>query len=394
VDLFSRCREFKDAEKVQALGLYPYFRPISSAQEPEVTMDGRKIIMLGSNNYLGLTNHPHVKARSIEAVRKYGTGTAGSRFLNGTLDIHVELENRLAAFVQKEAALVFSTGFQTNLGTLSTLVGKDDCVYIDKLDHASIIDGCRLSFGKIRKFGHNDLKNLEKLVQTDGDKPGKLVAVDGVFSMEGDIFPLPGLIPLAKKYDLKVLVDDAHGLGVLGEMGRGTSHHFGLQEQVDLIMGTFSKSLASVGGFIAGPAEVVSWIKHKARPLMFSASPPPASVGAVLGALDVIEREPERREKLWANTRFLMDGLNSLGYNTGNSASPIIPAVVGEDMICFQMVHRLQELGVFANPVISPATPPGRALLRNSLMATHSTEHLEKALSAFRKAGKEFGIIP
>ena len=394
MDLFQRCREFKEPERVRALGLYPYFRPISSAQEPEVTMDGRKIIMLGSNNYLGLTNHPHVKEKSIEAVKKYGSGAAGSRFLNGTLEIHVELEHRLAAFVQKEAALVFSTGFQTNLGTISTLVGKDDRVYIDKLDHASIIDGCRLSFGKVRKFSHTDLGNLEKLILNDGEKPGKLVVVDGVFSMEGDIFPLPGLVALAEKYGVRILVDDAHGIGVLGEMGRGTSHHFGVQDRVDLIMGTFSKSLASVGGFIAGTMEVISWIKHTARPLIFSASPPPSSVGAVLGALDVIEREPELRERLWANTRFLMDGLKSLGYDTGAAASPIIPALVGEDMMAFQMVHRLQELGVFANPVISPATPPGRALIRNSLMATHTTEHLEKALAAFKKAGREFGIIP
>ncbi len=393
MDLFKRCYEFKDPEKVKEMGLYTYFRCISSAQEPEVIMDGKKVIMLGSNNYLGLTNHPYVKEKAVEAVKKYGSGCAGSRFLNGTLEIHCELEEKLANFVRKESALVFSTGFQTNLGVISTIVGKGDIIYIDKANHASIIDGCRLSFGTIRKFRHNDVKHLEKLVQEDGEEPGKLVVIDGVFSMEGDIFELPSLVDLKKRYNLKIMVDDAHGIGVLGKDGRGTAEYFNLEKEVDLIMGTFSKSLASVGGFIAGPKEVITWIKHKARTLIFSASPPPASVASVIAALRIIEKEPERREKLWENTKFLMDGLRNLGFDIGNTQTPIVPVIVGEDLMAFKMVQRLQELGVFANPVISPATPPGRALIRNSLMATHTKENIEKALECFKKAGKELGII-
>ncbi len=393
MDLFKRCYEFKDPEKVKEMGLYTYFRCISSAQEPEVIMDGKKVIMLGSNNYLGLTNHPYVKEKAVEAVKKYGSGCAGSRFLNGTLEIHCELEEKLANFVRKESALVFSTGFQTNLGVISTIAGKGDIIYIDKANHASIIDGCRLSFGTVRKFRHNDINHLEKLVQEDGEEPGKLVVIDGVFSMEGDIFELPSLVDLAKKYNLKIMVDDAHGIGVLGKDGRGTAEHFNLEKEVDLIMGTFSKSLASVGGFIAGPKEVISWIKHKARTLIFSASPPPASVASVIAALEIIEKEPERRAKLWENTKFLMDGLKDLGFDIGNTQTPIVPVIVGEDLMAFKMVQRLQELGVFANPVISPATPPGRALIRNSLMATHTKENIEKALDCFKKAGKELGII-
>lgn len=393
MDLFQKCRDFKDVERIQAAGLYAYFRRISSAQDPEVLMDGKSVIMLGSNNYLGLTSHPVIKERAAAAALKYGSGCAGSRFLNGTLDIHVELEEKLAAFVRKEAALVFSTGFQTNLGVISTIAGKSDMIYIDKANHASIIDGCRLSFARVRKFDHLDLADLERLLVEDGDAPGKLVVVDGVFSMEGDIFPVGRLADLAARHDLKVMVDDAHGLGVLGESGRGTAIHFGVNDRVDLVMGTFSKSLASVGGFIAGPAEVINWIKHKARPLIFSAAPPPASVAAVTAALEVIEREPERLERLWTNTRFFIDGLRALGFDLGATETPIVPVIVGDDMLAFKMVIRLQELGVFANPVISPATPPGRALIRNSLMATHENRHLERALEAFAAAGREFGLI-
>jgi 8-amino-7-oxononanoate synthase len=393
VDLFRKCRDFKDVEQVKALGLYAYFREISSQQDPEVVMQGRRVVMLGSNNYLGLTSHPLVKERAAAAAMKYGSGCAGSRFLNGTLDIHVELEEKLAAFVRKEAALVFSTGFQTNLGVISTVAGKGDMIYIDKANHASIIDGCRLSFARVRKFNHLDLDDLERLLKEDGEAPGKLVVVDGVFSMEGDIFPVDRLVGLAGRYGARVMVDDAHGLGVLGESGRGTAIHFGVNDRVDLVMGTFSKSLASVGGFIAGPAEVVNWIKHTSRPLIFSAAPPPASVAAVIAALEIIEREPERLERLWANTRILMDGLRGMGFDLGDTATPIIPVIVGDDMLAFKMVLRLQELGVFANPVVSPATPPGRALIRNSLMATHEASHLERALEAFRAAGKEFGLI-
>lgn len=374
-------------------GLYPYFREISSQQQPVVTLKGKPIIMMGSNNYLGLTAHPKVKKAAEEAIEKYGSGCAGSRFLNGTLDIHVECEEKLAAFVEKEAALVFSTGFQTNLGTISSLVGKGDSVYIDKLDHASIIDGCRLSFGAVKKFHHNDLSHLESLLAQEQDKRGILIVVDGVFSMEGDLCPLDQLVPLAKRYGARLMVDDAHGLGVMGEGGKGTAHHFGVADEVDLIMGTFSKSLASVGGFIAGPKEVIKWIKHTSRPLIFSASPPPSTMASVIAAIEVIEEEPERIQKLWDNTHYMLGYLKSLGFDVGSTQTPIIPIIVGEDEKAFLITRMLQDKGVFVNPVISPATPPGRALIRLSLMATHEKEHLDKALHALTEVGKATGLI-
>lgn len=391
-DIFEKCGKFTRAKDLMSAGLYPYFRVIESAQDPEVTIDGKRMIMVGSNNYLGLTNHPKVKEAAMDAIRKYGTGCAGSRFLNGTLDSHVELENKLARFIKKEAALIFSTGFQVNLGVISALVGKDDIAVIDKMDHASIIDGCRLSYGEVRKFRHNNMADLERVLQQSNSK-GKLIVVDGVFSMEGDIVNLPGVVAHAKAYGARLMVDDAHGIGVLGRTGRGTAEHFGLEDDVDLIMGTYSKSLASIGGFIAASEEVIHFIKHSARSLMFSASPPPASVASVSAAIDIIEAEPERIERLWKNTRKMMDGFNSLGFQLGSSETPIIPVIVGDSETAFNMALRLQNEGIFVNVAVSPAVPDGKALIRTSYMATHTEEQLNRVLMAFEKVGKAMGLI-
>jgi len=391
-DIFDKCSRFEKARDLISQGIYPYFRVIESPQDPEIMMNGRRMIMIGSNNYLGLTNHPKVKEAAIEAIRKYGTGCAGSRFLNGTLTIHVELEEKLARFMGKEAALIFSTGFQVNLGVISSLVGKDDVVIIDKMDHASIIDGCRLSFGEVKKFRHNDMNDLERVLREHESKD-KLIVVDGVFSMEGDIARLPEIITLTKEYGARVMVDDAHGIGVLGQTGRGTVEHFGLEDDIDLIMGTYSKSLASIGGFIAGSADVIHFIKHTARPLIFSASPPPASVASVSAALDIIENEPERRKALWRNTNKMFKGFNELGFEVGPSQTPIIPVVVENNENAFLMAMMLQEEGVFANVAVSPAVPNGRALIRTSYMATHTEEQLDRVLVAFQKVGKRMGLI-
>jgi len=392
MDIFDKCYKFTKAKELMAAKMYPYFRVIESAQDPEVIINGRKMIMVGSNNYLGLTNHPKVKEAAIDAIRKYGSGCAGSRFLNGTLDIHVKLEEKLAGFIRKEAALVFSTGFQVNLGVISAITGKDDVIIIDKMDHASIIDGCRLSHSEVRKFKHNDMADLERILKENLSKK-KIIVVDGVFSMEGDIVNLPEVLALAKKYNARVMVDDAHGIGVLGKTGRGTAEHFGLEKEVDLIMGTYSKSLASIGGFIAGEEKVIHYIKHFARALIFSASPPPASIAAVNAALDIIENEPKRIERLWAITRKMHEGFKSLGFETGTSETPIIPLLVGDDLLAFKMTMMLQEEGVFANVVVSPAVPSGKAMIRTSYMATHTDEQLDKVLKAFEKVGKALGVI-
>lgn len=392
MDIFGKCRRFTAAKEVMDAGLYPYFRVIESAQEPEVIVDGKRMIMIGSNNYLGLTNHPRVKEAAIEAIRKYGSGCAGSRFLNGTLDIHVALEEKLARFMRKEASLVFSTGFQTNLGIIASLVGKNEVALIDRMDHASIIDGCKLSFGEVRKYRHNDMNDLERLLKQYNDK-AKLIIVDGVFSMEGDIADLPNIVKLAKKYNARVMVDDAHGIGVLGSTGRGTAEHFGLEDEVDLIMGTYSKSLASIGGFVVASKEVIHYMKHFARALIFSASPPPASVASVSAAIDIIEEESERRERLWRNTRKMLDGFKSLGFNTGHSETPIIPVIIGEDLKAFKMTRMLHERGIFANVAVSPAVPAGKALIRTSYMATHTDEQLDRVLEVFEEVGKALGII-
>ena len=391
-DLFDKCYKFTKAKELMAAEMYPYFRVIESAQDPEVVIDGKKMIMVGSNNYLGLTNHPKVKDAALDAIRRYGTGCAGSRFLNGTLDIHVKLEEKLARFIRKETALVFSTGFQVNLGVISALAGKDDILIIDKMDHASIIDGCRLSYAEVRKFRHNDMADLERILIENRDRK-KLIVVDGVFSMEGDIINLPEVVALARKYHARIMVDDAHGIGVLGKTGRGTAEHFGLEKEVDLIMGTYSKSLASIGGFISGEEKVIHFIKHFARALIFSASPPPASIAAVSAAIDIIENEPERVRKLWDNTGKMHKGFQSLGFEIGPTETPIIPILVGDDMKAFTMVMMLQEEGVFANVAVSPAVASGKAIIRTSYMATHTDEQLSRVLHAFEKVGKALGII-
>jgi len=392
LDLFEKCTKYTAAKEVMAAGFYPYFRVVESEQNPEVIVEGKKMIMLGSNNYLGLTSHPKVKEAAIEAVKKYGSGCAGSRFLNGTLDIHVQLEEKLAKFFRKENALTFSTGYQTNLGIISSIAGKDDVVVIDKLDHASIIDACRLSYADVKKFKHNDMKSLEFILSECGDR-GKLVVIDGVYSMEGDIAPLPEIVKVCKKYGARIMVDDAHGVGVLGKTGRGTAEHFGLEKDVDIIMGTYSKSMASIGGFVAASEDVIHYIKHTSRPLIFSASPPPASVASVIAALDVIDQEPERRERLWHNTNKMMKAFKKMGYDTGTSETPIIPLLMGEMERAFMMWKILSDEGVFVNPVAPPATPPGRCLIRTSYMATHTDEQLDRVLVIMEQAGKKLGVI-
>jgi 8-amino-7-oxononanoate synthase len=393
MDIFTKCYEFTEADEIKAAGYYFWFREIESAQDTEVVVGGRRLIMAGSNNYLGLTTHPKVKEAAIKAIEKYGSGCAGSRFLNGNLDILENFERKLADFFHKEAAVVFATGYQTNLGAISTLVGRNDVVILDKFDHASILDGCRFSFGKAKKFKHNDAKDLDRVLSNVPDKAGKLVIVDGVFSMEGDITPLPEVIAAAKKYGAKVMVDDAHGVGVLGAGGRGTAEHFHMEDDVDVIMGTYSKSLAAIGGFIVSSKEVVNYIRHFARPLIFSASLAPALVAAASAALDVIKDEPERRERLWHNTNKMLKGFKELGFDTGNSNTPIIPIIIGDRFKTLQMCGILQEYGIFVNPTISPAVPPGRELLRTSYMATHTDEQLDKILDAFGRAGKQVGVI-
>jgi 8-amino-7-oxononanoate synthase len=395
VDVFQKCRDSASRTvEMRAAGVYPYYRIISSAQDPVVVHEGRKLVMLGSNNYLGLTNHPEVKEAAARALLAYGTGCAGSRLLNGTLDVHVRLEQSLAEFLSREAVLVFSTGYQVNLGVLSCLLGRSDIAFLDSLDHACIIDGCRLGFGRNFKFQHNDMGDLDKKLANAPAEKGKLIVVDGVFSMEGDLSPLPELVELKHRYGARLMVDDAHGLGVFGQYGRGTPEHFGVEDEVDLLMGTFSKSLAAVGGFIAGDAFVIEHVKHHARSAIFSAAPPPASVAAALKALELIQREPERRKRLWENTTYMQQELEDLGFDTNLSESPVIPLVVGEDMDAYSMTVKLQEEGVFVNPVVSPAVPPGHAMIRTSYMATHTREQLDFALEAFAKVGREMGLIP
>lgn len=385
---------FEEADRIRSLGLYPYFRPIQSEQDTEVVVDGQTLLMFGSNSYLGLTNHPRVKKAASDAVLKYGTGCAGSRFLNGTLDIHIECESRLASFMGKEAALLYSTGFQVNQGVISTLVGKDDYVLLDKLDHASIVDGARLSYGKTLRFRHNNMKELEEALRRLPPTAGKLIVADGVFSMDGDVFNLPAAVELAEQHNAMIMIDDAHGIGVMGEGGRGTASFFRLTDKTDLIMGTFSKSLASLGGFIASDLATIEYLKHHSRALIFSASPAPASVAAVMAALDVIQTEPERIEKLWANTKRMAEGLRNLGYNLGNTTTPILPVMIGDDMKCLQMCLLLQGEGVFVNPIVHPAVEVGNALLRVSLMATHTFAQIDRALEKFERVGKQMEILP
>lgn len=394
MDVFQKCEESNRATEARAAGLYAYYRSLDSAQDPIVRRPGGPgLIMLGSNNYLGLANHPEVKKASAEALERYGTGCAGSRLLNGTLAIHEELEERLAFFLGRESVLTFATGFQVNLGVLSALLDRHSTVLLDALDHASLIDGARLGFGRLRKYRHNDMRDLERKLTRCEPHHGKLIAVDAVFSMEGDLATLPDIVRLAERHEARILLDDAHGLGVFGDRGRGVAEHFDVEDRIDLLMGTFSKSLAAVGGFVAGPEHVIDYLRHHARAEIFSAAPPPASAGAVIAALGLVEREPERRQRLWENTRFMKRELALLGFDTGESASPVIPILVGRDETCFAMVGRLEQEGVFANPVVSPAVPPGRAMIRTSYMATHTRDHLERALEVLSRVGRELGVL-
>ena len=395
-DLFTKCDEFTAAKEVMAAGYYPYFRPISSAQGDEVVVNGQKMIMIGSNNYLGLVDHPRVKEAASQAALKYGSGCTGSRFLNGTLDLHVELEKRLAQFMNQDAALVFSTGFQTNLGTISSIVSKDDVILIDRSNHASIVDGCRLAYGKTIKYAHNDMNELERALNMafqNGVRGGILIITDGVFSMEGDIADLPNICRLADKYGARVMVDDAHSIGVLGEGGRGTAEHFNLIDRVDLTMGTFSKSFASLGGYIVGDTEVIHYVKHNARELIFSASIPPSAAAAVLAALDIIESEPERRANLWKNTHKMHKGFRDLGFDIGTTQTPVVPVLIRDDTACFKFWRGLSDAGIFANAVVPPAVAPGTSLIRTSYTATHTDQQLDRVLETFARLGKKYGII-
>ncbi len=393
MDIFDKCYNFTRADEAKAMGMYPYFTPIQEVKGNKVKVEGKEMIMVGSNNYLGLINHPRVMKAAKEAVDRYGVATCGSRFLNGTLDIHIELEKKLAEFMKKEAALAFSTGFQTNQGIISTLIGKGDSIITDKMVHASIIDACRLTYGQVHRFKHNDMADLENTLSSLDKDAGKLIVVDGVFSMEGDLINLPKVVELSKKYSAKIMVDDAHGIGVMGKNGRGTCEHFGVEDDIDLVMGTFSKSIASLGGFVAGDAKVISYIKHFARALIFSASITPASVATAIATVDIIQTEPERREKLWKITKKMKSGFQALGYNTGPTETPIIPVMVGNDETAFMLWRSLREDGIFTNPVIYPAVPKGQSLIRTSYSATHTEQELDTVLASFEKCGKQLGII-
>jgi len=391
-DIFGKAFTFTAAKEARAAGLYPYFIPLEGNEGSTAIYQGRRVVMCGSNNYLGLTTHPKVREAAIEAVKRYGTSCTGSRFLNGTLELHLELERQLAEWVGKEAALVFSTGMQTNLGTISALVGRGDVVIMDKDNHASLVDGARLSWGELKRFRHNDPESLERVLERIPDEAGKLVVVDGLFSMEGDIAPLPEIVPLCKKYGARLMVDDAHAMGVLGG-GHGTAAHFGLTDEVDLIMSTFSKSFASLGGFIAGDEPVIHYIQHHARALIFSASIPPANCAAVLAALEIMRNEPERIEQVNKNAEYMRQGYRQLGFNIGNSVTPVVPVIIGDNNLTFLAWKRLLEKGVFVNPIVAPATPEGRQLLRTSYMATHTREQLDFVLDVFAQVGRELGLI-
>jgi len=425
-----KASHFTEPQRVEKMGIYPFFRMIESDQDTVVTINGKKVLMFGSNSYMGLTNHPKIKEASKKAIDKYGSGCAGSRFLNGTLDIHIELENKLAEFVQKDATLVYSTGFQVNIGVIPTITGRNDYILIDEMDHASIIEGTRLAFAKVMKYRHNDMVSLERLLKKCEPNRIKLIVVDGVFSMDGDIVDLPGIVKLAEKYEATVMVDDAHAIGVIGEHGSGTASHFGLTDKVDLIMGTFSKSLASLGGFIASdfetinyikhhsrslmfsasitPAskslaslggfiasdfETINYIKHHSRSLMFSASITPASAAAVIAALEIIKNEPERMEKLWEITHYAIDNFRRLGFDIGQTQTPIIPLYVRDNIKTLKLVRMLMDEGVFVNPVVSPAVSKDDTLIRFSLMATHTKEQIDIALEKISRLSKKLDII-
>jgi 8-amino-7-oxononanoate synthase len=385
--------KYDEPQKIKEAGVYPYFRPISSEQNTEVIIKGQKVLMFGSNSYLGLTNHPKVKEAAIEATRKYGTGMAGSRFLNGTLDIHEQLEYRLAKFVGKEEAITFSTGFQVNVGVVPALTGKDDYIVWDEFDHASIVEGIRLSFSNTLKFKHNDMVSLEKRLQSCDSNKVKLIVVDGVFSMEGDVAHLHEIIRLANQYDANIMVDEAHSLGVFGKNGQGICHELGVTNDVDLIMGTFSKSFASIGGFIATDSVTANWLRHHARSYIFSASPTPSAVGAANAALDIMLSEPERFEHLWRLANYSLDRFREQGFEIGHTSTPIIPLFIRNNEKTFMITRDLLEAGIFVNPVVTPAVAPADTLIRFSLMATHTQEQIDYALDKITEIFKKYGVI-
>ena len=391
-DVFQKCYEYERLEQVMKSGLYPYFIPLGGHVGAEMEIDGHSIIMLGSNNYLGLTDHPGIMEKAKEAIDKYGTGCTGSRFLNGTLDLHIELEDKLAKFLNKEMAITFSTGFQANLGVISTIAGRNDIIYLDRLNHASIIDVARMSYARNLKYRHNDHEHLRYLLENNRDNPGVIVT-DGVFSMEGDLADIPGLIEISKEFGVRLIIDDAHGIGAMGSTGRGTAEHFGCHDEVDILVGTFSKSFACIGGFAAGPAKVMDYIKHTARTMIFSASLPPAAVATVIAVLETLENEPELIVNSHRAAERARQGLASLGFNVGNSEAPIIPIIVGDEAQTLMFWKRLFGNGVFTNPVVSPAVASGGELLRTSYMATHTDDMIDRALDIFEKCGRELGII-
>lgn len=393
IALFDKCRSFTKAREIRAAGLYPYFKPISESEDTVVTIEGKKRIMLGSNNYLGLTHHPKVLEAAEKALHLYGSGCTGSRFLNGTLDLHGKLEAALAEFLGKEACLVFTTGYQANLGLVSALIGRDDVVYLDKLDHACIVDGAKMSYGETERFNHGDLAHLERKLSRHDPSKGAMVAVDGVYSMEGNIADVPGLIALCRRYGAALMVDDAHSLGVMGPNGNGTAAHFGVTDDVDLITGTFSKSLASIGGYVAANESIIDFLRHHSRPLIFTASLPPSNTAGVLAALEVLKSEPERRARLWENTKRLQDGLRGLGFDIGPTQTPIVPVLIGPLEKTFVVWRQLFDAGVFTNPVAPPAVPPSQCRLRTSVMATHTLDQIDFAVEQFARIGREQGLI-
>ncbi len=392
--LQAKLAKYTAPQEAKAAGVYPYFRAISSEQDPEVIIDGKKVLMFGSNCYSGLVNDPRIKEAAIEAIRKYGTGCAGSPFLNGTLDLHKKLEQRIAEYIGKEDVMIYSTGFGVNLGVVSCLTGREDYILWDEQDHASIIEGRRLSFSQQLKYKHNDMASLEKQLQRCEPDKVKLIVTDGVFSMEGDVANIPEIVRLAKKYDASVMVDEAHSIGVFGEGGRGTVNHFGLTKDVDLIMGTFSKSFASLGGFIATDKEVTNFLRHHSRSYIFTASITPASTAAALKAIDIMIAEPERQEHLWELTNYALEGFRSMGFEIGNTSTPIIPLFIRDDFKTFAITHDLLEEGVFVNPVVSPAVAPQDTLIRFSLMATHTKEQVTTGLEKIQKVFRKYDLVP
>ncbi len=392
IALFEKCRQFTRVEEVKAAGLYPYFKPISASEDTVVVIEGQSRIMLGSNNYLGLTHHPKVLEAARNALDVYGSGCTGSRFLNGTLDLHIQLEAALAEFLGKEDCIVFSTGYNANLGLISGLVGRGDTVYLDKLDHASIVDGAKMSYGETERFNHGDLAGLERKLAKNGHT-STMIIVDGIYSMEGDIADVPGLVKVARKFGSALALDDAHSIGVLGPKGEGTAAHFGMTDEVDIIAGTFSKSLASIGGFVAASGNVINYLRHHARPLIFTASLPPANTAGVLAALEVLRTDDERRARLWHNTRRLQQGFKQLGFDIGPSETPIVPILIGPLDKTLVMWRKCFDAGIFTNPVVPPAVPPSQCRLRTSLMATHTDDQIDFALETIGRIGRELGVI-